>query len=682
MINIKRNLLIVFNVILFSTFTLLNAQTAAVSAYQNGFLSDLDGNVQTGAVSALNPGTSPVSINDFTPYTGYPTVSSYAFANPKDGGIACNMDSDPDLEIVYGSGSYLYARNLDTTSVPGWPKVYQQYYEVAWTPSYGDIDGDGEGEIVAGVGGPLGGYLYAYKQDGTEIFNINIGKYPVTPVLSDLNGDGKMEIIIGLRTGQVYVYNGDGTVYNGWPQTIDHYIASSCAVGDINNDGVKEIVAEGRNFLYVWDSNGNAMPGFPYQIYDTVDGSNSYSAPVLADLFGDGNKEIMFCSHSNGANGGIIYAVNNDGTSLPGWPNFVSNWIYAPVSIADVNNDNQYDIVIGEYGASATPAFSLFAYNIDGSLITNYPIGPLDGMACQAAFADLDNDGELEMVLDRNGQDGDFGSYVAFNLDGTPVTGFPLQVHLNSSFNQPVFADFNNDGTLDMFGGTFEFLGNYETDAYAWNTGLPYDQTSIFNPVYQYNVQHDGVFVDPTLVVPVELNSFTAGVHGNNVELLWSTATEENNAFFELYRNGIRLGTIQGSGTTTEKKSYSFTDENVKAGTYSYKLYQQDYDGSRKLAGETNATVSSNPADFTLAQNYPNPFNPTTVINYSVPSESFVTLKVYDVMGNEVKTLVNEKKSAGSYNVNFNAKNLAAGLYVYQLRTNNFEASKKMMLLK
>ena len=228
----------------------------------------------------------------------------------------------------------------------------------------------------------------------------------------------------------------------------------------------------------------------------------------------------------------------------------------------------------------------------------------------------IDNDGELEMVLDRNGQDGDFGSYVAFNLDGTPVTGFPLQVHLNTSFNQPVLADFNNDGTLDMFGGSFEFLGNYETDGYAWNTGVPYDATTIVNPVYQFNPQHDGIFVDP-MIVPVELNSFTAGVNGNNVNLVWSTATEKNNAFFELFRNGTRIGTIQGSGTTTEKNSYSFTDKNVTAGTYSYKLYQQDFDGTRKLAGETEVTVGS-PVNFTLNQNYPNPFNPTTVINYSL----------------------------------------------------------------
>jgi uncharacterized protein (DUF2141 family) len=678
---IKKNLLIIFNVLLFSSLTFLSAQTTGISVYHNGVLSDLDGNVPANTSAVYNESAFPSSINDFTVYPGYPAVSSYAFANPKDGGIAVNMDADPDLEIVYGSGSYLYARNLDTTSVPGWPKVYQQYYEVAWTPAYGDIDGDGQGEVVAGVGGPLGGYLYAYEQDGTQIFSINIGKYPVTPVLSDLNGDGAMEIIIGLRAGQVYVYNGDGTVYNGWPQSIDHYIASSCAVGDINNDGTKEIVAEGRNFLYVWDSNGTMMPGFPYLIYDTVDGSNSYSAPVLADLFGDGNKEIMFCSHSNGASGGIIYAVKNDGTSLPGWPNFVDNWIYAPVSIADVNNDGQYDVVIGEYGASATPAFYLYAYNRDGSLINNYPIGPLDGMACQAAFADLDNDGELEMILDRNGQDGDQGSYYAFNMDGTPVTGFPLQLHLNTSFNQPVLADFNNDGTLDMFGGSFEFLGNYETDAYAWNTGLPYDATTIVNSSYQYNPQHDGVFVDPS-VIPVELNSFTAGVDGNNVNLMWTTATEKNNAFFELYRNDTRIGTIQGSGTTTKKHSYSFTDENLKAGTYSYKLFQQDYDGTRKMVGTTEASVGDNPVSFTLDQNYPNPFNPTTVINYSLPSESFVTLKVYDVMGKEVRTLVNEKKSAGSYNVNFNAENLAAGLYVYQLRTENFVSSKKMMLLK
>ena len=686
MINNKNFLSILLTVLLVAFAGYLNAQTSNtdISVFKNGYLTDLDGKVPVGYEGSIvrknNSHNSPM---DFTTYPGFPITTTYDFANSKNGGIYCNMDSDADLEIVYGAGHTLYARNLDTTSVPGWPKTYAQYYEITWTPSFGDIDGDGEGEVVATSGGPLGGWLYAYEKDGTLIFSINVGKYPMTPVLSDLNDDGAMEIILGTRTGQVYVYKGDGTVYNGWPKNIDHYIASSCAVGDINHDGTKEILAEGRNFLYVWDSNGNTMPGFPYAILDTVNGSNSYSAPVLADLFHDGNKEIMFCSHSSTTGmGGIIYAINNDGTSLSGWPKTVDNWIYAPVSIADVNGDNQYDIVVAEYGSSASPAFYLYAFNLDGSVVTNWPIGPIDGVAAQAVFADFDDDGQLEVLLDRNAQDGDFGSYVAFNFDGTPVTGFPLQVAKTSSFNQPILTDLNNDGTLDMFGGSFEYLGGYQLNNYAWNTGVPVDNASVFNPVYQYNAQHDGVFVDPTIIVPVELASFSSEIVSDKVKLSWSTATEVNNAFFELYRNNIKLAVIEGSGTTTERKYYTYVDENTVNGLYEYKLYQQDYDGSRKKVGTIEVNLNSEPVKFELSQNYPNPFNPATTISYSLPEGSFVSLKVYDVMGNEITTLVNKKQQSGKHQVHFDATNLATGLYLYQLQTDNIILTRKMMLLK
>jgi hypothetical protein len=86
--------------------------------------------------------------------------------------------------------------------------------------------------------------------------------------------------------------------------------------------------------------------------------------------------------------------------------------------------------------------------------------------------------------------------------------------------------------------------------------------------------------------------------------------------------------------------------------------------------------------DFYLDQNYPNPFNPSTTINFSVPSSEFVTLKVFDVLGNEVATLVNEEKPVGSYEVNFNASNLASGIYFYTLQAGKFTETKKLILLK
>jgi hypothetical protein len=88
------------------------------------------------------------------------------------------------------------------------------------------------------------------------------------------------------------------------------------------------------------------------------------------------------------------------------------------------------------------------------------------------------------------------------------------------------------------------------------------------------------------------------------------------------------------------------------------------------------------PNDYLLSQNYPNPFNPSTTIKYSVPELSFVTIKIYDVLGSEVAILVNEEKPIGTYEINWNAENLSSGVYFYQLKAGSFVDTKKMILLK
>lgn len=92
--------------------------------------------------------------------------------------------------------------------------------------------------------------------------------------------------------------------------------------------------------------------------------------------------------------------------------------------------------------------------------------------------------------------------------------------------------------------------------------------------------------------------------------------------------------------------------------------------------------VETIPTEFALYQNYPNPFNPGTLIKYQVPEKSFVLIRVYDLLGAELATLVNEEKSAGSYEITFNAQDLSSGVYFYQIKANNFVSTKKLVLLK
>ena len=185
---------------------------------------------------------------------------------------------------------------------------------------------------------------------------------------------------------------------------------------------------------------------------------------------------------------------------------------------------------------------------------------------------------------------------------------------------------------------------------------------------------------------PVELASFTANVNEGNVTLNWLTASETNNQGFDIERKSSaskfeKIGFISGIGTSTESHSYTFTDKNVETGNYSYRLKQLDYDGTFEYSNEINVDVTV-PLEFALDQNYPNPFNPSTTISYSIPVKSRVTLKIFNALGKEIITLVNEEKSEGNYDVKFDASGIPSGIYFYKLNAGEFSSTKKMILLK
>jgi hypothetical protein len=208
---------------------------------------------------------------------------------------------------------------------------------------------------------------------------------------------------------------------------------------------------------------------------------------------------------------------------------------------------------------------------------------------------------------------------------------------------------------------------------------------------YQYWISGQiRMFVDYNNVIPVELTSFTASVLQNEkeVQLNWTTATETNNSGYEVLRSvqnddgWNKIGFVPGYGTTTEPKLYSFTDEDVTTGIYKYCLKQIDFNGTFTYSNEIKVEVDFSPKEFVLYQNYPNPFNPSTTIKYQIPELSLVTLKIFDVVGNEITTLVKEEKPIGSYKVEFDASSLPSGVYFYKLQAGSFIETKKMIIIK
>ncbi|MGE5399992.1 MAG: T9SS type A sorting domain-containing protein [Ignavibacteriales bacterium] len=186
--------------------------------------------------------------------------------------------------------------------------------------------------------------------------------------------------------------------------------------------------------------------------------------------------------------------------------------------------------------------------------------------------------------------------------------------------------------------------------------------------------------------LPVELNSFDAFCRGDYINLLWTTATEVNNYGFEIERRqpGVawrKLGFVPGNGNSNSPRQYSYCDKGISQGKYSYRLKQIDTDGKYCYLGEAEAPCNTG-VPYNLAQNYPNPFNPITHIGFSIPEETFVSIRVYDVLGNEVTKLVNEVITAGYHELFFDASEYSSGIYFYRLETGKYSCSRKMQVLK
>jgi hypothetical protein len=335
---------------------------------------------------------------------------------------------------------------------------------------------------------------------------------------------------------------------------------------------------------------------------------------------------------------------------------------------------NVYLLCSVERNSNSDPLDVMFARSTNGGISFSAPIKINDDNNTTAyqwfGTMSVAPNGRIDVIwLDTRDNPGTYLSalYYSNSKDGgvtwsanerlsdyfNPHIGWPQQNKMGDYFD--MISDIN--GAYLAWAGTF----NGEQDVY-----------------YSY-------ISDTTGIVPVEMLSFSSSVLENDVNLKWETASELNNHGFEIERsfNNIAWTTIgfkEGKGTTTELQAYSFVDENLTAGQYQYRLKQIDFNGSFEYSDIVEADIA--PSEFSLSQNYPNPFNPNTSIQYAISSRQFVSLKVYDILGNEVATLVYEYKNAGSYSTEFNASQLASGFYYYQLRAGNYIETMKMVLMK
>lgn len=577
-----------------------------------------------------------------------------------------------------------------------------------------DFDGDGKGEIYlpnnnwADAGAELIPSIYKYEYDGAVGFNM-VWKATLAPglvvqntwpafVVGDMDNDGRKEVIWGpvnyspypANTPRliVYEYAGDGSDNLGVPDLANpgNWLPNSkwaidtsagvnlrpfrWVVGDPDGDGVQELMFSTRAGAYAFGvASVNNIP-------NSGDGSETWTLEYSGgpagvanyDIANIGNKVYVFQTNGN------VHPFKYESgawSALPTQVGLVPGGSWNSACVVDIDNNGTKEIVIAGNGSTVREIFLLqqSGDTLVAASIANFgTLAGIGGRLYGGSAGDIDLDGKLDFVFGTRDANPNNASIFRLKYLGGDMT-------LPASYATSVI----DQGYVTPLGGAGRWMhvaiANVDGDPkaevlYGEGTG---EQAPI-------------VIIDIEGQLPVELKSFAASVVDGFVQLNWSTATETNNRGFEVQRkvegsDFVTIAFIQGKGTTTQSQNYSFVDNNVQTGNYQYRLKQMDFDG--KYSYSNVVEVSLNPTEFNLAQNYPNPFNPSTTINFNLAKETNVSLKVFNLLGQEVASLAaNEFMQAGSYSYKFNASSLASGTYIYRLEAGDFVQTKKMTLTK
>ncbi|MFZ1281819.1 MAG: T9SS type A sorting domain-containing protein [Ignavibacteriaceae bacterium] len=570
-----------------------------------------------------------------------------------------DLDGDIDRDLVIGGYNGLrYYQNIGTISLPEFVAVDTIFANVNTQigtdaqPAFVDIDDDGDLDLFMGIGEsfsldtttfPEAGITLGFRNTGTAsnpmftldntlvtgIPDIGLNSYPT---FVDLDNDEDFDLVFGRDLQTLVYYRNTGTKQNPiWTANTTTFSGVETSsywknptFSDLDYDGDFDLIyGTDDGVLYSYRNIGTVTsPSFQnYPDYFKIVKLDAGGATVsLADFDNDGDNDLL----SGTWLGKFVY-FKNDGTSTK--PNFKVNTTafsnltvnsYSSPIFVDIDKDLDYDIVSGALSGQ------VFLYiNNNGTFTQNATMfsGIDVGWMSIPSFADLDNDGDLDLLV--GGETGSETKY--YTNDGNNV--FTVNTTAFSSvtfpsYGRPILADFDNDGDYDLTIGD------------AWGTVKYYRNDGTVNaPVwFRYDAMFAGIEVDQN-------------PHAGFADL-------DNDG-----RKDMIIGEYNGNFTYYQNLFAEVTD----------------------VENEIDLSV---PDDFVLNQNYPNPFNPSTIISWQSPVSGWQTLKVYDVLGKEVATLVNEFKPIGKYEIEFNASTLSSGVYFYQLKIENFTAIRKFLFVK
>jgi len=410
-----------------------------------------------------------------------------------------------------------------------------------------------------------------------------------------------------------------------------------------------------------------------------------------------------------GPNDSCLYIATGDGGSAgdPGdnaqdVTNFLGNILRIDVDNQDAGKPYSIPLDNPFYNSTGDTIREIFAWGLRNPWRNSFD--PVTGWLWAA---DVGQSGLEEIDIIENGKNYGWRCYEGTQEYNTSGCNYPEYVN-------PIWEYDHNDGCSVTGGYVYRgqnipgLIGKYIYGDYCQKTvwSLEYDgiaptvnQLVLTAPgrivsfgidqsseLYVLTFNPDNIYMFFSSL-PVELVSFKGEYINSRVSITWETATEIMNYGFDLERSvnsnlWNKIAFIPGNGNSNSTKYYNYTDTDLKStGVFKYRLKQIDNDGTFEYSNVITVDVGV-PDKFFLSQNYPNPFNPSTKIRYQIPQESKVIIKLYDILGSEVITLLNEKKDPGVYEVEFNAQHLPSGTYIYRIIAGSFVETKKMVLMK
>ena len=370
-----------------------------------------------------------------------------------------------------------------------------------YPPSVADVDNDGDLEIVQVTGGNgKKGRVYLIDHEGAILSgfpkNYNDNWILTTATLSDLDGDQQLEIIFLERNspgGNIHILTNKGENWSeNWPVRLPGTPAVTPSIGDIDNDGQKEIVVASTTILYAFNLDGQLETGWPV---DNPNTKFSFQSPILVDLDGDQDLEIIGATH------GIIpeyYVLQHDGTPYKAWPFFVpeNKWTFTTPSVVKIEAD--YQIFMSRPLLTGSPNTDmLYSWNEAGDLQTGFPIENEAGLEGIISVADIDNDDKQELIFGSNRLDeSGYGFIHAFHTDGSGmVEGFPLRPKGWTFKNGVALGDVNNDGQLNAIALSYTTNFGAKPDSVfinVYDLGTPYQPENILWSTYKGSNSRDG----------------------------------------------------------------------------------------------------------------------------------------------------------------------------------------------